>query len=217
MTRDETVKIIRVISAAYPNYKPNDLTETINVWAAMLSDCSFDEISIALKAYIRTDNSGFAPSVGALIEKARTIQNPAELNEMEAWALVSKALRNGSYGADEEYNKLPPIIQKAVGSPSQLKNWAEIESEDVESVIQSNFLRSYRVSLQRQKELEKLSPDIKALIQQNTPPQIENKQQAIPVKDILDSYTKTADMVSGEPKTPLEWIAKIKEMLNDKE
>lgn len=213
MTRDETVKIIRVITDVYPNYRPDNLSETINVWAKLLSDYSSDEISVALKAYILTDNSGFAPSIGALIEKCRTIQKPNELNEMEAWALVSKALRNSAYRAEEEYNKLPVVVQKAVGSPSQLRNWSELEGDNVESVLQSNFLRTFRTVQQRDRELEKMPSDIKALIAKNMPKQLSEDQPKLMAQPEIKAH-ETATTES-KPLTPFEWIEKGKELLRE--
>lgn len=167
MTRDETKKLIMIICSTYPNYKPMDLKDTINVWHFMLSDFEYSEISVALKAYILSDTSGFAPTVGQLVEKSRKLKAPEELNEMQAWALVSKALRNGTYGADEEFNKLPVLVQQAVGSPSQLRNWATTDYESVENVIQSNFMRTYRAVCNRANEFSKLTPDILSICSNN--------------------------------------------------
>lgn len=165
MTREETVKIIRIMCDCYPNYKPSDLSETVDVWNMMLKDCVYEQVSVALKAYIRSDTSGFAPSVGQLINKLHEVQSPQELNEMEAWFLVSRALRNGYYGAVEEFNKLPPLVQKAVGSPDNLRNWALTDSKSIENVVQSNFMRTYRVVVNRAKEYQKMPKDIQALIE----------------------------------------------------
>ena len=167
MTRDEAKKLIMIICSTYPNYKPMDLKDTINVWHFMLSDFEYSEISVALKAYILSDTSGFAPTVGQLVEKSRKLKAPEELNEMQAWSLVSKALRNGTYGADEEFNKLPVLVQQAVGSPSQLRNWATTDYESIENVIQSNFMRTYRTVCSRANEFSKLTPDILSICSNN--------------------------------------------------
>lgn len=164
MTRDETVKIIRIMCDCYPNYKPSNLSETVDVWNMMLNEYDYSQISMALKAYVHSDTSGFAPSIGQLINKLHEVQSPQELNEMEAWLLVGKALRNGTYGAVEEFNKLPPLVQKAVGSPDNLRNWAQTDSESIENVVQSNFMRTYRTVVNRAKEYQKMPKDIKALI-----------------------------------------------------
>lgn len=165
MTRDETVKIIRIMCDCYPNYKPSNLSETVDVWNMMLEEYSYNQISMALKTYVYSDTSGFAPNIGQLLDKLHTIQSPQELNEMEAWALVSKALRNGYYGAVEEFDKLPPLVQKAVGSPDNLRNWSQTDVKAIETVIQSNFMRSYAAIVKREYEIKKMPADVQALIE----------------------------------------------------
>lgn len=165
MTRDETVKIIRIMCDCYPNYKPSNLSETVDVWNMMLNEYDYSQISMALKAYVHSDTSGFVPSIGQLINKLHEVQSPQELNEMEAWFLVSRALRNGYYGAVEEFNKLPPLVQKAVGSPDNLRNWALTDSKSIENVVQSNFMRTYRTVVKRANEINRMPDNIKSLIE----------------------------------------------------
>ena len=175
MNREETKKIIKIICDAYPNYHPQDLSSTITTWSFLLEEYEYNKIAIALKTYITTDASGFAPSVGQLIDKLRTITAPSELTELEAWSKVSKALRNGLYGAEDEFNKLPPLVQKTVGSPSNLRQWAQTDAKSIENVIQSNFLRTYRNILKRDEEINKMPYDVKKLMNQGSI-QIEQKE-----------------------------------------
>lgn len=165
MTREETVKIIRIMCDCYPNYKPSNLSETVDVWNMMLEEYSYSQISMALKTYVHSDTSGFAPSIGQLIGKIQTISQPQELDGMTAWGLVSKALRNGTYGAVEEFNKLPPLVKQAVGMPDNLKNWATSDYQTIETVIQSNFLRTYETVVKRANEINRMPDDIKSLIE----------------------------------------------------
>ena len=164
MTREEAKKIVMIIKTAYPNWRPDDLSFTVNTWAVMLSDYDYQAAVSALKIYITTDTSGFAPSIGQVIGKIHIKDTYMELNEMEAWALVSRALRNGYYGAEEEYENLPPEVQQAVGSPSNLRHWATTEMDSVENVIQSNFMRSYRTVMQRKREYTRMSKELKKLV-----------------------------------------------------
>lgn len=165
MTREETVKIIRIMSDCYPNYKPSNLSETVDVWNMMLDEYSYNQVSIALKAYVVSDTSGFAPSVGEIVAKIQLVSQPQELDGMAAWGLVSKALRNGTYGAVEEFNKLPPLVRRAVGMPDNLKNWATSDYQTIETVIQSNFLRTYETIVKRANEINRIPDNIKSLIE----------------------------------------------------
>lgn len=164
MTREETIKIIRIMVDSYPNYKPNNISETVDVWNMMLSDYDYNIVAMALKAYILSDTSGFAPAIGQIVAKIQTISRPQELSEMEAWSLVSKAIRNSGYNSVEEFSKLPPLIQKAVGLPNQLRTWALDENYN-EQVVSSNFMRCYRTELARHEELSKMPKEVKALIE----------------------------------------------------
>lgn len=160
---------------SYPNYKPVDMAETIDVWQMMLEDFAYQQVAMALKAYIMSDTSGFAPSIGQLVGKMQMISQPNELNEMEAWALVSKAIRNGYYGAETEFAKLPEMVQKAIGQPSQLRQWAHSDMESIETVIQSNFMRSYRMVVKREKEVQRMPSDVRVLIEKTNEMMLEQK------------------------------------------
>lgn len=164
MTREETVKIIRIMVDSYPNYKPNNISETVDVWHMMLSDYDYNLVAMALKAYILSDTSGFAPSIGQLVDKMKSITSPQELNEMEAWSLVCDALSNCGYNYAEEYAKLPPLVQKAVGLPTQLQAWALTENLN-KDVVGSNFMRCYRIEVERQKEISKMPQNVRELLE----------------------------------------------------
>ncbi len=180
MTREETVKIIRIMVDSYPNYKPDNLSETVDVWNMMLEEYSYQQVSMALKSYILSDTSGFAPAIGQLVDKIHSMMQPEQLNEMEAWALVAKALRNGGYHALEEYEKLPPAVQKAVGTHEQLRNWALDEYFNEENA-KKNFIFAYRAEVKREQELSKMPSDVRRLIesvnQNSYKAQIEDKRQ----------------------------------------
>lgn len=163
MTRDETKKIIAIIVTAFPNYNPKDLSMTVDVWNEMLKDYSYKDVAIALKTYIATNTSGFAPSIGQLIEKMNVVNEMNELSEMEAWAIVSKAIRDSIYHSKERFEEFPDDIKKAVGSHENLKAWGMDENYN-ENVTQSHFLRCYRSVLERKKEVAKLPSEVRQLI-----------------------------------------------------
>lgn len=216
MTREETVKIIRIMCDCYPNYKPNNLSETVDVWQMMLYEYSYNQVSIALKAYVTSDTSGFAPSVGEIVAKIQLVSQPQELDGMAAWGLVSKALRNGTYGAVEEFNKLPPLVRRAVGMPDNLKNWATSDYQTIETVIQSNFLRTYETIVKRANEINRMPDNIKSLIEKTNAnsykAQIEQKFQ----RDINTLPTKENAIIGQNINTEnyIETPQDIQERIN---
>ena len=156
MTRDDTKKLLLAITTMYPNYKADNKALMVDLWSEMLREYDYNTIMQGLKAYITTDTSGFAPSIGKLIQMCNDLNKPRAVSDLEAWSLVYKAICNSNYNAIDEYNKLPPQVQTAVGDVGNLKQWAMLDTRSVKSVIQSQFLRSYRDVVQTEKEKMRL-------------------------------------------------------------
>lgn len=168
MTRDDVIKIMSVLRGAYPHFyrdiSKQEAYDTINLWTDMFSRDDASIVSAAVKSLIDGDDKGFPPTIGQVKAKMRLLVGSDELTEAEAWNLVSKAVKNGLYSAVEEFEKLPPAVKRIVGSPSQLRDWASMDSDTLHSVVASNFQRSYKVVATREKEIAALPDDVKKLI-----------------------------------------------------
>lgn len=161
MTSDETMKILAIVQATFPTWKVADADKefTLKAWHTVLSDYPYEQIAYALKAYIKSDNRGFAPSPGQLINMLVNFAEESAPEEGKAWAMVYKAICNGAYNAKSEFEALPAEIQKAVGCHEQIRTWAT-DSEFNEGVTASNFKRAYRQILERKKEEMRLGPKL---------------------------------------------------------
>ena len=162
MTRAETKQILAIIGVYYPNYHPENKELAVNAWHEVLEDLDYNQIAMALKIYARTNTSGFAPTPGQLIE---CISIDRHHSPEEAWAMVSKALTNGIYGWREEYDKLPPMVQRAVGRAENLRGWAQMDADAVQSVIHSHFLRAYNAQSDKETKMRKLPENVRGLIE----------------------------------------------------
>ena len=163
MTREDVKELLAMIQATFPNFNPIDKTAAVNAWMMALEDFDRNQIAMAFKSYVRADASGFAPTPGKLIERISTIKHLKDETETEAWMRVAIALRNGAYGSEEEFEKLPPMVQKAVGSAKQLEIWA-VDEHFNEEVAKAQFLRVYRTESQRAIDYEKMPSDVKRII-----------------------------------------------------
>lgn len=168
MTRVETAQILAILKAAYPHSFKDmsdlDVEAMLNLWTRIFAADRKEEVGIAVDALIATRTVGYSPTPGEVKEQIHKLKQKEELDEMAAWALVSKACANGIYGYKEEFAKLPPAVQNAVGAPEQLRAWAMMEADTVESVIASNFQRNYRARQARDRENEKLPPNVQDFI-----------------------------------------------------
>lgn len=159
MVKEEWKNIVINLKSAYtsPNFLPDETSW--RVWLYALADLPAEVVGASAVVYIQQNH--FPPTIADLREIAsRFMEDGDEQNEIEAWTCVSKAIRNSTYHAEESFEKLPPLIQKAVGSPAVLKEWAMSDYDSIQ-VTQSNFMRNYRVVSTREKEAKRLSPQIR--------------------------------------------------------
>ena len=157
MDKQEAYQILTLLQANYPDSFRGMSKEAanvkVNLWADMFSEEPFEAVAAAAKAYIATDTGGFMPTIGKLKDMLHRMQSPQQMTQMEAWGLVAGALRNSVYGADDEFRKLPPAVQRAL-----------MDAETVQSVVASNFQRSFQVCQKREDDYQKLPGAVKSFI-----------------------------------------------------
>ncbi len=167
MNKNEVIIMMATLREAYPNYYKDktkeELTVAVNLWHRHFKDDDSKLVNAAIDAFVATDTKGFPPLIGQIKAQLHKITQPEQMTEQEAWNLISKAVKNSAYHATEEHKKLPIIIQKLVTS-EQLREWSQMPVESVQSVVASNFMRSYKIRAASEQEYQKLPNDIKNLI-----------------------------------------------------
>ena len=170
MTQEETIDLLSVLKAAYPNFYRNmtrkDADQVISLWHEMFKDEPGGLVALAVKRHIATDTKGFPPHIGAIKDAIVKIQQPEEMTEIEAWNMVRNAIRSYSWDAKEQFDKLPPVLQRLVGSPNQLVEWGQMDAETVSSVVASNFQRSYKARAANEREYLALPTEVKQTMAQ---------------------------------------------------
>lgn len=168
MTLQETATIMDILTAAYPHFyggkNAPDVRSTLSLWASVFADDDVRLVAAAVKAIIVADTREFPPTIAHVKEQMRKMIQSEAMTEAEAWFLISQATKNGIYGSKEEFEKLPPQLQKLVGSAEQLRVWAMMDSDTLHSVVSSNFQRSYKVIVQREQMEAKLPRDVLRLV-----------------------------------------------------
>ncbi len=163
MDKRETLKIMAVLKAAYPKYyagiSTDDAKQTVSLWQSMFEDYDYTVVAHAVKALIAV--SKWPPSVSEVLDKIRLLTQTEEMTEQEAWGLVCKAVRNSAYHAEEEFQKLPKELQRVLGSHSVLREWALVDVEQLNTVVASNFMRSYRARIQSAREYLALPSEVR--------------------------------------------------------
>lgn len=162
MTFEETGKILDILSGAYSNFQGGE--NTLRVWYDIFGGYDARLVAAAVKSFMSSDEKGFPPVPGQIMGKLRLITERGPDTELEAWGKVLKAISRGIYNAKEDFERFPEEIQRIVGSPSQLREWAMMDSDTVQSVVASNFQRSYRAKMKQKAEFDALPPDVKRLV-----------------------------------------------------
>lgn len=161
MEREEFKILVKGMKAVYanPTFIPDQ--DAFNVWYELLKDIPYKLAEIAIQKHMLTEK--FPPTIADIRTKATEIVDVEEISELAAWSMVYKAICNSGYNSVEEYEKLPPIVQKAVGDPANLREWASMDEKMISSV-RARFIDSFKIAEKRMKDDAKLPNHIKALI-----------------------------------------------------
>lgn len=166
MTKKETAAIMAIIYEAYHFfYNGSDdqkAATAINLWSVMFREESYEEVEAAVYMHIATEEK--PPTVAHIKKALAKLKDPGGMSEIEAANMILRAAANSTYNAAEEFNKLPPVLQRLVVHPGQLREWGLMDAKTVQSVVASNLMRSYKVVQAREKEMAALPESVKAYI-----------------------------------------------------
>lgn len=157
MNKREVAQILAILKEYYPrDFVNSDLQTKVEAWYLILQDYDYKLTQNAVISFVSSDLNGFMPSVGQIVDKINKLTNKNQLTENEAWNLVYKALGNSTYNSVQEFDKLPKEVQRSVGSPDMLRSWSQLELDEIQTVIQSNFMRSFKTASKQIKEYDLL-------------------------------------------------------------
>lgn len=117
MTREETIKLIGIITMAYPNFDKfrdeKHIRSMVSVWADMFSEDDAGLVALAIKEHIST--SKWPPSIAEIRELMTRIVNPNIIPPDEAWEIVAKYLYIAGEYCHRDYRaELPKAIAESI-------------------------------------------------------------------------------------------------------
>ena len=163
MTREEFSILAKGMKAVYgEKFLPDKYA--FDVWYRLLCDLSYESCNIAVQTYMMTEK--FSP-VPADIRKYASRQSMETLTESEAWNMVRKACQSLSWDKPEdEFNKLPQVVQRAVVSPQALAEMAKSDLGEFETVIASNFMRTFKAVSKQHEQEAQIPQEVRIKIEQ---------------------------------------------------
>ena len=156
MSNKEISKIILILKTSYPYaFKDMSKEETenmVNLYQTLFKAYTYEEVSKAVIDIINT--SEYMPTIATIKNKIYELNHPKEESNSELWEKLLNAIRNGSYHAEEEFDKLPALVREYVRNPRQLQEYAIMDSDVIHSVVKGQFLKQIEIIKQNFKECE---------------------------------------------------------------
>jgi hypothetical protein len=159
MDRERFKEVISLLNTIYSDKPPCPNQITFDTWYALFRNHDESVVKAAAQMYISTEH--FAPKPADILELCAELQKDEERSPLEAWNIAYKAICNGYYNYKAEFAKLPPIIQRVIGKPENLKEMAQMDINTVNSVEQSHFIKLYNAELAREKTINMLPENIR--------------------------------------------------------
>jgi len=150
LTKDETIKLIGIVTMAYPNFDKfkdeKHIRSLVAFWADMFADDDSVLVALAVKKHIST--SKWPPSIAEIREILVDITCPGLLQPEAAWDLVSRTLfAVGEYCHEDIRSQLPRPVYQTVESLGYSNLWKMRGKRD--GLARLAFIQSYKERIER--------------------------------------------------------------------
>lgn len=163
MQRREIVVILKKLKIAYPRFyadmSRDEAEDTIVLWTDMFAEDDANLVAMAVNNLIV--NLKYPPTIADVKEEMYKLSNK-EVAPIELWLVAKKMISSGLYMTQEEFDTYPNEVKSFFGGLSGLKDISIMDSETVNSVVQSNFLKQIKIIQEREKAEKKMLPEVKA-------------------------------------------------------
>lgn len=205
MKRSEIADLIGVVQEIWPSFLTGrNIARTTDIWYKLFDSETSDEVLCSIEAYACRDTKGFPPPIGAIKELVWQQRNE-RISEQIAWEMVRKQLNGSSAHPRENFEKLPELVRQCVGTPQTLMRWGQMDDDDLETVVASNFKRTFRETVTKKREHDVLPISLQ--------PKFAEKQMALPdVKPEAQNLLEAKEW-NGTP-CPPEIRARIQAIFN---
>lgn len=161
MERTDIIKLVRICSANYRRWpeegKEDDL---ITLWEMMLADM---DLSVAQKAIqYHMSKSVYPPTVADIRDAAAKVTQPRTLDAIEAWDMITSAIRRfGFYRQEEGLASLPADV----AAMARRFTWRELcYSENIDT-MRAQFRMAWETQAKRMQEQNVLPAQLVELME----------------------------------------------------
>lgn len=148
MKKSDVIKLIGVLSAAYPNMK--EVNEAmVEIWFECLKDIDIEVALVGVKKNIL--ESPYPPSISDIRKQVGEVLTPIEenINGSESWGEVMSAIRRFGYNRQiEALESMSGVTRKVV----KYMGWQEMCHSEKPDVVRGQFLKMFEMVLAREKQ-----------------------------------------------------------------
>lgn len=168
MTNVEVQKILDIMQIIFPTFlqeykEPTGATIKLELWKETLMQYDYKVTEQAIKELAKK-TTRYAPEITDVEEKIKSIMQQGKPTLDDLWNMYYKALSRSAYYYEEEFNKLPKILQRYVGVPQNLHdtvaNW---DAGTSLGVAKGQFFKTMPELVKETKEQEDFLPSTKNL------------------------------------------------------
>lgn len=160
MNKKEIINLLAIATANFPSMQEKDMKPTAILWEKALSDIDYKTAENALLKVLST--SRFFPTLAEIREAIAQITQPRQIDAMEAWGMISDAIRKyGFYQQKEAMESLPGDVVEMV----KRFTWRELCLSENVDTLRAQFRMAWDTQSKRKKEMLALPSEIRTLLE----------------------------------------------------
>lgn len=192
ITLENLAELFKLLEKHYTKermYKDRTKEDVLFTWENMFRDADPVEVISAAKMHIAV--SPYPPQISDITNNIVKIRKAKQMTGMEAFHEIKRAVNDGWTGKEayaDAFNNLPPILRRVAGSGKQLRDWAQLDPVQFETVIMPFIVKSYNTLAEREAMYFALPADMQksqSWILDGPPDEV---PPALPEKTIEDIY-----------------------------
>lgn len=167
MTPEETLTVFRKLKRHftyfYHNLPESEFQMAVMDWHRHFANEDYGMVNFVVDVMIETRTDNSAPKIADVKKALRDLVHVStgEPTDEELWRMLRKAASNGTYGAKDEFERLPPVLKRYCGSPSTLRELAVQDEKTLDTVVHGQFLRQIVSIRERQQYHDSLPEGVK--------------------------------------------------------
>lgn len=154
MTSEKALELLNILKLSYPNdfekRTEEDIVKYALLWSELLAEYDDYIVEMAVKHYIKTNDSGFEPKIGnimSIIKNMYMIQNPIFPEYTSVWNSVVEAITPRGKTYAQAFEELPQVAKEIIHDCKRLYEYGQMPTELVLTTIENSFRKSFNEKL----------------------------------------------------------------------